>query len=87
MSDRYSDRSASLSAPASHGFAITPDDEDDLSEVVRAIYVGTGGTLSAVLKDGATLSFVGLADGSLLPVRASRILATGTTATDLVGLV
>jgi hypothetical protein len=87
MSDRYAAHTASLTAPASHGFEITPDDDEDLPEVVRAIYVGGAGDLTAVLREGATLSFVNLPAGTLLPVRASRIKAAGTTASDLVGLV
>jgi hypothetical protein len=39
------------------------------------------------LKLGATVSFVNLAAGSILPIRATRVHATGTTAGDLVGLV
>jgi hypothetical protein len=87
MSDRYAAHSASLTAPASDGFAITPDDDEDLPEVVRAIYVGVAGDVTAVLREGATLSFTNVPAGSLLPVRATRIKATGTSASDLVGLV
>ncbi|HWA17683.1 MAG TPA: hypothetical protein VG757_01690 [Devosia sp.] len=87
MSDRYAAHTASLTAPASNGFDITPDDDEDLPEVVRAIYVGGAGDVAAVLREGATLTFANLPAGSLLPVRASRIKATGTTASGLIGLV
>jgi hypothetical protein len=87
MTDRYDTHAASLIAPASHGFAVTPVDDEDLPEMVRAIYVGGAGTVVAVLREGATLSFAGVPAGTLLPVRAARIKETGTTATDLVGLV
>ena len=63
-----------------------PNDAADLPEVTRAIYVGTGGDLTVRMLTGETLTFTGIAPASLLPVRAARILATGTTAGNLVGL-
>ena len=86
MSDRFVNVQASLSGPASSGFAVTPNDAADLPEVTRAIYVGTGGDLTVRMLTGETLTFAGIAPASLLPVRATRILATGTTAGNLVGL-
>jgi hypothetical protein len=87
MPDRYAAHTASFMAPASHGFAITPDDSTDLSEVTRGIYAGTGGDLSVVLREGATLTFANVVGGTILPVRAARVRATGTTASGLIGLV
>jgi hypothetical protein len=87
MLDRFENSSASLDGPAAHGFAVTPSDSTGLSEVTRALYVGTGGDVAAVLQSGASLVFVAVQQGTVLPVRAARILATGTTATDIVGLV
>ena len=68
-------------------FPITASDSQDLPETVRAIYIGGSGTVVLVTRDGTTATFVGLAAGTVLPVSAARVRATGTTATSLVGLV
>ncbi|MEQ1770388.1 MAG: hypothetical protein ABL879_11165 [Devosia sp.] len=87
MLDRYAARNVSSVAPAANAFAITPNDSTDLEELCRALYVGSAGNISVVLKLGATVTFVGVPAGSILPVRAVRVRATGTTAGSLLGLV
>jgi hypothetical protein len=87
MPDRFADQASGLTSPASDGFPITPDDTALLPEVVRAIYIGSGGTLVLELAGGTALTFAGLSGGTILPVRAQRIKATGTTAAALVGLI
>lgn len=86
MSEKYQGRADDVTSPARGGFAITPSDSTDLSTETRAIYVGTAGDLVAVLSSGSELSFVGLAGGMVLPVRARRVKATGTSAGYLLGL-
>jgi len=76
-----------LSMPATKAIAITPSDSVDLAFATRAIYVGGNGNLRVDMQDGgAAVTFVGLVAGQVLPLRVSRIYATGTTATNLVGL-
>ncbi len=87
MSDRYANHNSGLESPATHGFAITPDDDADLPEATRAIFVGAAGAVSAILVSGATVTLAGIPAGTVLPVRATRVLATATTAGALVGLV
>jgi len=87
MPDRFSSNIPSLTSPATHGFPVTPNDTLDLAEVTRAIYVGSGGTLALRLLSGQTVTLAGVAAGSILPLRADRVLATGTTAGSIVGLV
>ncbi|AVF05061.1 MULTISPECIES: spike base protein, RCAP_Rcc01079 family [Devosia] len=84
--DRYSTHTQALDAPATHGFAITPNDATDLSEITRAIYVGSSGALAVTFVSGAELVLPNVPAGSLLPLRLQRVRATGTTATDIVGL-
>ncbi|HEV7344553.1 MAG TPA: hypothetical protein VGN60_02855 [Devosia sp.] len=87
MKDRYDGFSVGNNSSATHAFAITPNDETDLEEVTRAIFVGGAGNLTVVLKSGATVTFANIvAGGVILPLRATRVL-TSSTATDLVGLV
>jgi hypothetical protein len=87
MPDRYSGQAKSYSAPADDGFAIVPNDTTELPEVTRAIYVGTGGNIAVRMASGATLTFANVAGGSLLPARVTRVLAAGTTADQIIGLV
>jgi hypothetical protein len=76
-----------MSGPASHGFAVTPSDSTLLAETTRGIYVGTGGTIAALMLSGASVSFVAVPSGATLPVRLTKIMATGTTASNIVALV
>ena len=52
--------------------------------VGRGIYVGVGGDIKVTTVDGDTVTFVAVPQGVILPVRAKRIFATGTTAASLV---
>lgn len=87
MIDRFHESAASLSGPAAHAFAITPQDGADLAETIRAIYCGVGGDLAVQMLSGAVVTLRNVSPGHILPLRVTRVLQTGTTATDLVGLV
>ena len=87
MSDRFSSHGAGLESPASHAFAVTPSDASDLAETTRALYVGATGDIALVMKSGAAVTLTNVLAGSVLAVRAARVMATGTTAQDIVGLV
>jgi hypothetical protein len=87
MPDRFESTATGLTAPASHGFAIAPSDSADLTEVTRALFIGAAGSVSVVMASGAALTFSNLAGGTVLPIRARQVKATGTTATSIVGLV
>ncbi len=86
MPDTFENYAASLESPAQHGFAITPHDSVPLTTATRAIYVGTAGNIAAVLISGAEVTFSNVPSGSLLPVRLARVKSTGTTASNMLGL-
>lgn len=86
MADIFSSFAKSLGGPATVGVAITPDDAANFSQVTRAIWVGGAGNVVVVWSDDTTSTLVGVAAGTLLPVRAKRVNATSTTATSMVGL-
>ncbi len=67
-------------------FSITPSNSTDLITIADAIQVGTAGSLSLITPDGKTLTLASVPVG-LLPVSAKRVLSTGTTAAQLVGVV
>lgn len=74
-------------APAEVCFAITPSDTADLAQATKALYVGTGGAVSIIPVRGTSpITFANVADGSILDVRVKAVRATGTTASNIVGL-
>lgn len=77
---------SSLTGPAVEGFSIAPSDQITLNRLTRALYVGGTGDLRVTLAGGHTVTFRAVPAGTVLPVRASAVLATGTTATDILGL-
>jgi hypothetical protein len=83
MTNQYQ---SSLTGPAVEGSAIVPSDQSVLPQPTRALYIGASGDLRVVLLGGDTLTFKAVPAGSVLPVRVSAVLATGTTATDILGL-
>ncbi|MDB5622018.1 MAG: hypothetical protein JWR39_581 [Devosia sp.] len=87
MTDRFENHAKGLNSPASHAFPIIPHDAEPLIESTRALYVGGGGTLSVVLVSGAEVVFANLGNGALLPIRVAQVKSSGTTATQLLGLV
>lgn len=86
MSDDFSTFRESLDSPAGNAAAITPSNTTNLTKVTRGIYIGVAGTVRVITAAGQTVSFVGAAAGTVIPVRAARVTATGTTATNLVAL-
>lgn len=81
----FSGRDDTISAV--EAITITPDDATDLSNITRGLYIGaTGNVRVLLLYDTTPVTFVGAVKGSILPIRVKRVYATGTTATDLVGL-
>lgn len=87
MADQFKSHATGLSAPIVGAFSITPDDGVDLADVTRALYVGVSGDVSVVMKSGDTVTLVNVQAGTMLPVRAQRVNATGTSAQNLVGMV
>lgn len=84
--DAYADHSVGLTAPAIRAENITPNDSADLARTTRALYVGQTGNVRVTTSAGDTLTLANMQGGVLYPIRIARILATGTTASDLVGL-
>lgn len=72
--------------PAQAASAITPNDSTVLSQFTRGIYVGVSGDVRVDMADGSTVTFVGLASGSVHPIAAKKVYATGTTATSILGV-
>ena len=86
MSDPFEHHAVGLTAPATDAQAIAPSDGTDLPVVTRAIFVGQSGNLRVVTAGGDTVVLANVLAGVIYPIRAARVLQTGTTASDLVGL-
>lgn len=76
------------SDPAYSAAAVTPADGTTLTNgFCDALYIGSTGNVACILQgDSAAVTFTGLASGTILPVRARTVEATGTTATGIVAL-
>lgn len=84
--DKFSDVASNLTSPARDGAAVTPNDTTDLTYVTRALYVGQAGHVGVRLAGGGAVVFSNVQAGSLLPVRAAGVNATGTTAGSIIAL-
>ncbi len=87
IKDTFETVTDSLISPARRAFAVAPNDSSEFEFATKAFYVGTGGdvTLRAI-GDDADVTFRNIAGGTILAIRARAIRATGTTASDIVGL-
>ena len=84
--DHHQNQAEGLTAPYNDAAAVTPSDSVDLDNVTRGIYVGSQGNLTVVMAgSGNTITFA-LDKHDLLPIRVTRIKATGTTVSNIVAL-
>lgn len=59
----------------------------DMAQPCRGVWVGGAGNVKVTMqRDGTQVTFTAVPAGTLLPVAASRVWATGTTATLMVAL-
>ena len=72
--------------PAMYAQAVTPSDSADLPLKARSLYVGGAGNVALVTMGGSTVTFVGVPAGGYVLSTVARVLATGTTATNIVAL-
>ena len=71
--------------PADYGFQITPDDNTDLAMITRAVFAAGAGVIKWHNASGQE-QHTTVVDGERVPIKARRILATGTTASGLEGM-
>lgn len=74
------------SDPAEYAVAVTPHDTTALSPQPRALYVGVSGDVTVTMAGGGDAAFLNVPSGAILPIRVSKVLDTGTDATDIVAL-
>ena len=88
MTDEFGSMGQSPMTPSEYPFEVTPSDTADLERVTKALYIGTGGDVALRAKDtgNGVITFRNVPAGAQLQVRATRIMAGGTTASDIVGM-
>ncbi len=67
--------------------AVTPANSGSDFTLCRGLWVGTGGDVKVLSEQGQAVVFANVPDGFLLPVRCTRVYATGTTASDIVAMI
>lgn len=65
--------------------AVTPSDSVNLTNL-GILYVGGAGNVRVITAGGQTVTFSNVAAGTFLPVLIQRVLATSTTATNILVL-
>lgn len=83
--DSFGNYAGGLTSPVTTGEVVAPHNANEQTFVSRAIYVGVSGDVTCLMADGTTLLFKALPVG-IHPIRAKRVNATGTTATDMLFL-
>ena len=87
--DRFATFQTPLHDPYTDAVAVTPSDTVDLVYVTRALVATVAGNISVNMFPGLDSSnpvVIPIAAGEILRIRASRVLATSTTATGIVAL-
>lgn len=68
--------------------AVTPSDSAVFAPPLNGIYVGSiagGATLTVITPAGNSVTFAAVVAGTVIPLQAKQIMATGTLATAIVG--
>lgn len=87
MTDQFSHHADQVSAPATRASAVTPHDSNALTDIPKALFVGTGGHIAMRGVNGsADQLWKNVPSGAVLPYRAQYVRATGTTAADILAL-
>lgn len=85
---------SSLRLQARRAEAVTPSDSINIPNPASAdgpqlgcaLFVGTGGNIVVQMAGGGTAQFNNIANGQFLPIQVVKVLATGTTATNILAL-
>ena len=84
IDDYWSGVFSPIFGPATRASTVVPNDSEDLSHISSTLYVGGTGNVRLVTYNNETVTFV--AASGIVPIRARRVLATGTTASDILAL-
>ena len=85
--DKFQGEKKTYDMSSNHLFDIVPSDVNDLAYIPRAIYIGSSGDLAVEPEIGSPVIFTNLFQGTWITIRVKKVLATGTTATNLIAMV
>ena len=70
------------------GVNVVPSDIADIviKQIPNRLYVGGSGNVTLISEDGSNLFYEGVEVGETLEIRFTRVMASGTTATNLIAL-
>lgn len=84
--DKFDRTIDAVGNPARNAFAVTPHDTTPLAMLPKALLIGTGGALTLRAVDAAADVTLTVTSGQLVPIRASHVRNSGTTAGQIVAL-
>ena len=84
MVDRYAGMGGDLMSPSGDAAAVVPSDTVDFPNAPRRLWIGGAGNVTINTLAGHSVTYTGVPAGAYLNIRASRVFATGTTATNIV---
>lgn len=67
------DKRASLTSPVEGSQAVAKSASENLDNRNRLIYIGTGGTFVAVMRDGSTCTLPNIPDSTWIPGRFKNV--------------
>lgn len=74
--------------PATELVAVTKSDSTELTDAARLIYTGTGGDIAVQTTGGTTVTFKNVpAGGTIGPFFVKKVMATNTSASELIAFV
>lgn len=80
--DEYGNPAPSVANAA----AVTPSDSTALSNATSGLYIGGAGDVAVTMVSGNTVTFKAVPVGTVLKVSVTKVMATNTTATNIVAL-
>ncbi len=70
---------------SAHGAVAVTTSDATVLPVTRGLYIGVTGNLAVRMPDGMSVTFANVPVG-VFPIQVDQVLATGTTATNIVAL-
>jgi hypothetical protein len=86
MADNFETLADSPEQPARLLFSITPHATNEIDPLPKAVFVGSGGTLTCRAADSSADVTLNVQSGQVIDARIRYIRAAGTTASNLVGM-
>lgn len=84
MGSKYITADATVSA---HSAVAVTKSDSTVMQPTRALWVGGTGDVAVVMAGNeTTVTFTGVPAGSILPVQATKVMSTNTTATSIIAL-